>query len=372
MLTRRHIRWPTLLLWPLATIACDSDRRTGPREDVGFDAQRLSADVVAVERAMHPPVLESFIALSPRFDLAPPVTAAAAISRGIIGRSADLTLAVSKQLALATAEQLMAAAMGDVVLASPALRPGSLGTTYVYDPALSRYVPAPARTGAPANGVRFILYAVNPITHAPIVSVEVGHADLIDEGIARPTGLGLRLIVVSEGTTYLDYRVAIDGSPNAGTLTVSGFLTDGETRLDFDIGATGTVGPTGATMNVAFEFGVPARAFNVVGTVEGTSAPGGNLGRINLVVRSGLTKIDVAITGDDHTVNATVLVNDEIFATITGDHHYPVVRGAGGRELSAEEIEALHGIFRLVGGVFELFGTLMAPVAAILALSAFP
>jgi hypothetical protein len=266
----------------------------------------------------------------------------------------------------------MAAAVSDVKPASPALRPGSLGTTYVYDPALQRYVAAAGRTGAPPNGVRFILYAVNPITHEPIVSLEVGHADLIDEGAARPTGLGLRLIVVSEGTTYLDYRVAIDGSANAGTLAVSGFLTDGETRLDFEIGATGTVGPTGATMNVAFEFDVPARAFNVAGTVQGTNAPAGHLGRINLVVRSGLTKIDVAITGDDHTVNATILVNNEIFATITGDHHNPMVRGAGGRELTADEIEALYGILRLVGGVFELFGNLLTPVAAILALSTIP
>ena len=372
MLTNRRIPWAALVLLSLTASACGTDRSTGPHEDARFDAHRVSADVAAVERAMRPPVLESFIAFSPRFDLAPPTTAAVATSRRLVGGPADLTLAGAKRIALVTSEQLMAAAVEDIVPASPVLRPGSLGTTYVYDPALARYVPAPGRTGAPANGVRFILYAVNPVTHSPIVSVEVGHADLIDEGIARPTGVGLRLIVVSEGTTYLDYRVAIDGSANAGSLTVAGFLKDGATRLDFDIGANGSAGPTGATMNVAFMFDVPARAFNVVGTVEGTHVSGGNLGRINLVVHSGLTKIDLVVTGDDNTVNATILVNNEIFATITGDHDNPVIRGAGGRELTAEEVQALQGILRLVGGVFELFGTLVAPVAAILALSAFP
>jgi hypothetical protein len=230
-------------------------------------------------------------------------------------------------------------------------------------------VVAPERTGAPENGVRFVLYAVNPVTHEPIVATEIGHADLIDDGASRPTGLGLRLIVVSEGKTYLDYRVAIDGSANTGRLAVTGFLTDGTTRLDFNIEASGTVGPAGATMNVAFEFAVPAREFSVVGTVEGTHSSGGDLGRVNLTVRSGLTSIDFAVTGDEHTVNATILVNDRIFATVTGSPHDPVIRGAGGRELTAEEVEALQGILRLVGGVFELFGNLLKPVGAILALS---
>src|SRR5918992_4459363 len=263
MLTNRQTQRAALVLLALAASAFGRDRSTSPDTDARFDAQRLSADVAAVERAMRPPVLESFIAVSAGFDLTPLTTATVSASRELIDQRGNLTLARSKQLAIATAERLLIGALPEAGLASPPLRPGSLGTTYVYDPALGRYVPAPGRSGAPANGVRFILYAVNPVTHEPIVSVEVGHADLIDEGAARLTGLGLRLIVVSEGTTYLDYRVAIDGSANAGTLAVSGFLTDGETRLVFDIAASGTAGPTGATTTVAFELGVPARAFSV-------------------------------------------------------------------------------------------------------------
>jgi hypothetical protein len=370
-MTRQSIR-AALALCALTAIACGTDRSTGPDGDVRLDAHRLTADVAATEQAMRPAVLTSFTALSAHFDLGVTMTAAMAGSRELLAARDDLTMTRSKQLALRTADLLMRAAASDVKPASPALRPGSLGTTYVYDPGVQRYVAAPGRTGAPPNGVRFILYAVNPVTHEPIVSLEVGHADLIDEGAARPTGLGLRLIVVSEGTTYLDYRVAIDGSATAGILAVSGFLTDGETRLVFDIAASGTAGPTGATMTVAFELGVPARAFSVAGRVEGAHSPSGDLGRVNLVVRSGQTKIELAVTGDDHTVNATILVNEKIFATVTGDHHNPVIRGAGGRELTAEEVEALQGILRLVGGVFELFGNLLKPVAAILVLSTIP
>jgi hypothetical protein len=372
MSTQRQSIRAALALCALATGACGTDRTTGPDTSIRLDAQRLNADVAATERAMSPSVWASFSTLSERFDLGTTATSAVGGSRELLRARGGLTAARSKQIAIATAERLITAATSDVDLAAPVLRPGSLGKTYVYDATLRRYVAAPERTGAPPNGVRFILYAVNPVTHEPIVAIEIGYADLVDEGALRPTGLGLRLIVVSEGTTYLDYQVAIDGSANAGTLAVTGFLTDGTTQLDFQIAASGTAGPAGATMNVAFEFAVPARGFSVVGTVEGTHSSSGDLGRVNLVVRSGLTRIDFAVTGDEQTVNATILVNGRIFATVTGNHHAPMIRDAAGHELTAEEVEALQGILRLVGGVFELFGNLLKPVGAILALSTRP
>ena len=146
---------------------------------------------------MNPSILSSFTALSVHFDLGTTATSTIASSRDLLGASDDMTMAAAKQLAVTTAERLMSAATLDVGLASPALRPEALGSTYIYDPALRRYVVAPGRSGAPANGVRFILYAVNPVTHEPISAVEIGYADLLDEGVARPTGIDLRLIVVS-------------------------------------------------------------------------------------------------------------------------------------------------------------------------------
>jgi hypothetical protein len=361
----------TLALCVVAA-GCGTNDATSPDAGTRFDAQRLTADVGATERAMRPPIWTSFATLGEQFDLGPMATAAVAGSRELLHAPGGLTAARSKQIALATAERVMTTVTTDLTPASPAIRQDALGRTYVYDATLRRYVLAPERTGAPAGGVRFILYAVNPVTHEPIVATEIGHADLIDEGRTHPTGIGLRLIVVSEGTTYLDYRVGIDGSPNSGTLAVTGFLTDGTTQLDFDIDVHGTAGPSGATMNVTFAFGVPARSFSVAGSVEGSQSSSGDLGRVNLVVRSGSAKIELAVTGDDRTVNATVLVNDRIFATITGDSHDPVVRGAGGHELTQDEVRALQGIFGLVGGVFELTGNLLKPVAAILLLSAVP
>jgi hypothetical protein len=79
----------------------------------------------------------------------------------------------------------------------------SLGMTFVYDPAQNKYVADPLRTGAPANGIRLILYAATSIGE-PDVTQETGHADLIDNG-AGVDGIDLRFEVVNEGQTFLDY-----------------------------------------------------------------------------------------------------------------------------------------------------------------------
>ncbi len=60
------------------------------------------------------------------------------------------------------------------------------------------------RTGAPANGVRFLIYAVNPITFVPVEPLqEVGYVQLTD--LSGSSTQAARVIVVSGETTYLDY-----------------------------------------------------------------------------------------------------------------------------------------------------------------------
>ena len=80
-----------------------------------------------------------------------------------------------------------------------------LGKTFEYNSGTAQYE-ATARTGAPANGVRFILYAVNPVTQVPVEPLtEAGYADVLDESTA--TANSVRLQLVSGGVTYLDYGV---------------------------------------------------------------------------------------------------------------------------------------------------------------------
>ena len=93
---------------------CGTNDATSPDADTRFDAQRLTADVGATERAMRPPIWTSFAALGDQFDLGATATAAVAGSRELLHSPDGLTPARSKQIAVAMAERLMSAAAPDL------------------------------------------------------------------------------------------------------------------------------------------------------------------------------------------------------------------------------------------------------------------
>ena len=87
-----------------------------------------------------------------------------------------------------------------------------LGVTFVWDVATHHYV-ASDQPGAPANGVRFVLYAVNPVTGLPIENPLTpidGYVDLqVTESATSATA---RVVVVASDVTYLDYGVVLSGT----------------------------------------------------------------------------------------------------------------------------------------------------------------
>jgi hypothetical protein len=68
-------------------------------------------------------------------------------------------------------------------------------------------------------------------------------------------------------------------------------------------------------------------------------------------------------------VDVTVTVNGKVLATATGDAANPVLKGEGGRDLTADELAALGQIVAFGDGVFKLFGGLLAPAGALLGLA---
>ena len=366
MNARRSLRqWVAATLVCLTSAGCAGDEATRPEPQATLDAERVGADVAAMRGVMAAPAWASFVTMSERFDLSPAASSALATSRELVGVGRTLSTAEMQRVA-------SRAAIGVLTPAERTIRVESLGKTFRWDAAARRYVHAPERTGAPANGVRFLLYAINPVTHEPLADHEIGHADLTDIGLALANGVGLRLQVVSGALTALDYTVVIQGSEDAGSLGVSGFLSDGTTRLQFVIDAHARSAGTTAAVDVDFQFAIPERGLSVAASVEGTHTAQGAAQTVDLTVRSGLNRIDVAVTEDERAVDATIHVNDQLFATVRGDRHNPEIRGAGGRELTPQEIQALQHIVALAGGIFELFGNLLKPVAAILALSTIP
>lgn len=339
-MSARSQRYLILMATGLAAAGCSGNGPTGPG---AFDVTLSRQHLQAVSTLLGSPLWESFDALAARFGPGQPAAAAAV---GLASRLLELTGGPARV---------------------PRLPASIRGTTFVLDPASGRYVPDPSRTGAPGNGIRFILYAVNPITREPVLSAEIGHADFTDEGDALPSGAVVHFVVVSGDRTFLDYVVTADGTETAGRVTAKGFVADLETRLEFDIALNSKVTGTGPEATVTFNLSIPARGFSASATVWQVNTATGGTGQVDLAIRIGADTFSFIATGAEGTIDATIRVNGEVFATVRGPADRPDIRGADGRSLSAEELEALGQIVALNGAVFRLFENLLAPVGSILA-----
>jgi hypothetical protein len=260
------------------------------------------------------------------------------------------------------------------------------GKTFEWDtlPGHERHYVITDRPGAPADGVRFILYAVDPLTHRPVEPlVEVGYVDLHD--LSTETTRSLHIVVAGvDGTpVFVDYTVAGTVSPGQFVASANGFISNGESgatakTLNFDLSATLT--ETSFTFNASLSLDNPATTIN-----ETTTATKG-VGTVTLTID--LTLVDpsqkVQLTGtatvadqeqpqnnasaghdDDDgvvTVDFEVHVNDQLFATIKGTAPDIQILGADGQPLSEDELHALRELFRVPARIFNFFQDLLHPV----------
>lgn len=111
-----------------------------------------------------------------------------------------------------------------------------LGTTFEWNSQTDQYEPG-LRSGAPANGVRFILYdGISTLE-------EIGHLDFIDASnfAVVPVAVDVTLSIdITDLGEVLHYRITGSASDTGGTLLVDGFLSDGTDQLDFDFNFSGT------------------------------------------------------------------------------------------------------------------------------------
>lgn len=349
--------------------ACSSEP-TGTSA-AAVDAARTTADVAALRTALDQPAWRSFAALSGRFGLGVTGTAAVAGSADLIAAASLATRAPGGDagLLVTSVTRVIADRASAAESNGAAISPTSLGTTFVYDPAQHRYTPDAARSGAPADGVRFILYDVDPQSGEPLVTAEIGHADLIDESATRPSGIGLHLRVVAGGVSLFDYRVTADGSADRGTLGVHGVVSDGATRITIDVAAAARATTSGSEGDVRFHIAIPERDFTVVAATHGVVSGTHHAGAVDLTIHSGGTTVGVSLAARDHIVDGRFTVNGRLFATVHGSAENPAVRGAGGHELTPDERTMLGAIMHLGGVVGEMFAALLGPVALMFVLA---
>ena len=351
-------RWTTILTVTLGLVAAAcSDSPAGPNGTTTLDTQRADANLTSLQNFFGTNSWKSFEALGTRIDSS---GVAASLIPGLdeVGNS---VAASGRGVARATLRLLVATQR------IPLISSAALGTTFVIDPATGEYTPDPSRTGAPANGVRFILYDVNALGE-PDLTAEIGHIDLIDNG-ASTEGISLRLIAEAGGTTFLDYGVMLSGVATAATVTIDGFLVSEGQRLDFGFTANANESGGQATFDLDATLDIDAEDLHVALTANGVDTDKNGAVDLDLSIRYGSDSIQVAATGDDTTLSATFKVNGSLFATASGNPDQPVIVGANGEALTEEEIRVLGEIIDAAEGVLDFFDKLIEPAGGIIDLA---
>ncbi|MGD2070770.1 MAG: hypothetical protein PVI57_19005 [Gemmatimonadota bacterium] len=342
-----------------AVIGCQ-DTTTGPEAVDVFDTRTATADFEAMDGVLESSGWASFLALASRQAFASAAGPAAA-SAAIVEAAGRLT---GKADARAFAvEVVRRATRTSGPSAAPIISEGSRGTTFVWDEGAGRYVPDPARTGAPPTGVRFILYEES--AGRPDPSREVGYVDLIDEGDASREDVVLRLVGVHRGRTVVDYRTRVDRVGAGGRVRVDGYLQNDTDRLRFDVDAHAHGGDPDA-VDVDFEMGIDARDFEVVGSVRARGDDGP--GAVDVSVRHGDDSLRVTVQDRGPSLAGTFYLDGAVFATVSGDPDAPTFVSADGDPLTTLEIGVLFHIVGVVEVVLGLFQGLVAPVAGLVAL----
>jgi hypothetical protein len=337
----------------LAVAACGKDNNA-PSE---FDPQGTSADMAAAQDAFVSAPATSFAAAGTRIS-------AALGGSPVVASSATLAMTRPSAASVRYARQLASLVHvgGRGIQASTAAVPATyLGATFVWDDATHAYVQSDL-TGAPSNGVRFLLYAVDPVTLQVVEpAVDVGYVDIIDQSTS--TTVDFRVKVVEGSTVYLDYSVVASAGSSSGLVTVSGYASNGTTLANFTLKNTVTQNAGGLVLALDYDLNVPSRGVSLNWT-----ATFANISDTEVVVT-----LDLGISGPNGQVRVvgtyganggsfSVKVNGDLFATITLSSAGQVVTGADGQPLTADEEATLHDIMNYYEVSLVAFTDLILPL----------
>jgi len=364
--------------------AC-SDNAVAPKSPV--DPQATAAELAALGSVFNAAPLQSLSAISPAV-----TTTAAAPLRALALAGSTNPLRSSARLR-PYADRIDGARMFSRLLPEmsasgvAALFPPALaGKTFEWNFTLSQY-DTTARTGAPTNGVRFILYAIDPLTGnpaGPAPGTEVGYIDLKDE-----TGSGspkVHVIVAGVGGTpvYVDYTVRIGGqSPTSVTINTSGYITNGADSPDslrFDGAITAALaGNNGFSVTEDVSFDVNSHDIHVRNwqrvTITQTTTETTISLRLSFRFEHGSEvitldgRLDADIAGN---VNGefTARVDGGLYAscTVVGTQNTYTLTCQGADEdgLSADDDAALDALGAAAGSISTVFEGMLGPAIGVL------
>lgn len=233
-----------------------------------------------------------------------------------------------------------------------------LGTTYVYNTTTDQYEANPNATGAPDDGVRFILYAVDPILGQIVEPLNaIGYLDLID--VSTPSADALRILAVVGSVTYIDYTASAAQATNSVTLSADGFLSNGTDQVDFDLTLTATL--SAVTLDYQLSSGDGSvRLEASLNQNDETQAT------LTLEGDGDTVILDITITPS--TVEGEITYNGDVVVTVSGSPESPTFTKPDGTALTQDEIDALEAFGSIVADLFDAFDNLLWPALLVFAL----
>jgi hypothetical protein len=364
------MRVPHYAMRPLAVVAliglmtgCGGNDSTAP--DAPFDPAGTSSDIDAIEASYESDAMYGFQSAMPAISTTLGESSAAVALRAAPSKIMATGKSGAREYASTLARLYSVPTAGMRPVGSrAAILEEHLGKTFVRNASTLEYEVSD-RTGAPSNGVRFIVYTVNPISGQPVTPLqEVGYVQLTD--LSGSTTQAARVLVVSGDITYLDYTVTAMATTAGGLITVAGYVTDGATRANVNLRST--VNQT-AGLTMLYSIDVPQRDVSIDLTMSTTG----------LDPETATFGIDLGMSGPNGTVSMSgqftatggtivVRVNGDVFANITSEGPgEPIITGADGQPLTAEDQATFQNIFALTGEAFITFDVMLLPIGFFLA-----
>jgi len=328
----------------LAVAACSGGDSNGPAE---FNAQGTTADMSAAQSAFQAQQVSSFAVLSPGISTV--LNGSAVVKSSALAVRGTNAARAARELATIVPKS------GAAQAAVMAIPQQYLGTTFVWDAGTSAYV-ASNLTGAPSDGVRFLLYAVDPVLLQPVEPlVETGYVDITDHGTMSTVDVNVK--VVEGAVVYLNYNVTAHATNSGGVVGISGFASDGTTLANFDLDITLTETATSETLAYTYQVNVPSRHLTLTWTLSMTSVNQGDFTATLDFVANGPNG-NVRLTGSYGVSlqTLTIRVNGADFATVDLTGSEPVITGADGEPLSSDDeasMQAIVEFYENSGGMLD-------------------
>ena len=322
--------------------ACGDDTTTGPAPEE-FAAEASLSDFQAMNDVLTSEAWEDF--------------REAAYLFGPVG-SATETLDVLNTLSQGHpghGNRTMTTAMQDLAVSQAAsFNPESRGTTFEWlESDGEGFYAATEREGAPADGIRFILYERDE-EGMPIVANEIGHVDLIDEGDDFD-GLRVRLSAVRNGEAFMDYRWEVAEGEEGFFIRMGGYLRAGEDRLEFRMELSDDREEN--VERLSYSARIDNRRFAIA--MDWMEDYGEDVESISLFVTHGRNSLFLESSVDrsmeSTTISGAVALNGEPFATFSGEPGSVTFMSARGDTLTEDEIQVLSRLRGLADEVWDRF-----------------